>query len=66
MENAFDAFKRNPDGSWTCVRNVTLEGPGGRLQVTAGASFYRGMVYMGVDLASYLEANAKSGTPPIG
>jgi len=66
MENAFNAFERNPDGSWSCVRNVTLEGPGGRMQVTAGARFYRGMVYMGVDLARYLEAHANSGTPPVG
>jgi hypothetical protein len=36
------------------------------MQVTAGARFYRGMVYMGVDLARYLEAHAKSGTPPVG
>ena len=66
MENAFNAFKRNPDGSWTCVRNVTFQGPSGRMQVTAGARFYRGMIYMGVDLARYLEAHAKSSTPPVG
>jgi hypothetical protein len=36
------------------------------MQVTAGARFYPGMLYMGVDLAHYLEASAKIGTPPVG
>jgi hypothetical protein len=62
MDPLFDAFRRNPDGSWVCVRSVTFDGPGGRMQVAAGSTFCRGRLFMGVDLARYLEAHAKSGT----
>jgi hypothetical protein len=66
MDSVLDAFKRNSDGSWSCVRAVTLEGPSGRIQVTTGATFSPGNLFMGVDLARYLEAHAKSGTFPAG
>jgi len=39
-------FRRNPDGSWTCVAESTIEGPNGRMKVTP----------MGVDLAALLDA----------
>lgn len=58
MENFIDAFRRNADGSWTCLRSVTLNGPGGRMQVAAGARFERGSTFMGVDLAGFLDAQA--------
>jgi hypothetical protein len=55
MENFIDAFRRNADGSWSCIRDVTLNGPSGRIQVLAGTTFHRGKTFMGVDLASFLE-----------
>jgi len=64
MENFFDAFRRNADGSWSCIQDVTLNGPGGRIQVPAGKTFERGMVFMGVDLAGFLEAKARGAAPP--
>lgn len=63
MENFIDAFQRNADGSWSCIRDVTLNGPGGRIQVPAGKTFQRGMMFMGVDLARFLEGQARGGTP---
>jgi hypothetical protein len=66
MEDFIDAFNRNADGSWSCIRDVTLHGPGGRIQVPAGKVFQRGMSYMGVDLAGFLEAQARSRIPPAG
>ena len=65
MENFIDAFKRNTDGSWTCIRNVTLNGPGGRIQVTQGATFRRGNSFMGIDLAGFLDQQARLGAPPV-
>ena len=58
MENFIDAFRRAEDGSWFCVRDVTLEGPGGRIQVTEGTRLRRGSPFMGVDLAGFLESQA--------
>ena len=64
MENFIDAFRRNADGSWSCIRDVTLNGPGGRIQVTAGKTFHRGMIFMGVDLAGFLDRQARGAAPP--
>jgi hypothetical protein len=55
MEHLGTAFQRNADGSWTCVAPVTLDGPNGRIQITPGSTFARGMIFMGVDIAALLE-----------
>ena len=62
MEDILAAFERRPDGSWCCIRDVTLQGPGGRLQVTEGAVFRRGIVFMGIDMVLFLEAHSSSGS----
>lgn len=48
-------FCRNPDGSWTCQKAGTFDGPNGRIQVTPGSTFYAGTMFMGFDLAEWLE-----------
>jgi hypothetical protein len=55
MKKFSKAFHRNLDGSWTCVAPATLEGPNGRVQVTPGSTFTRGTMFMGVDLARWLD-----------
>jgi hypothetical protein len=65
MENFIEAFRRNADGSWSCIRNVTLNGPSGRIQVTEGSTFRRGMTFMGIDLAGFLDAQARPGPPGV-
>jgi hypothetical protein len=60
MENFIEAFRRNVDGSWSCIRDVTLNGPNGRIQVTAGATFCPGSSFMGVDLARFLDVQART------
>lgn len=57
-------FCRNPDASWTCAKPCTFEGPGGRIQVTAGSTFYPGTTFMGFDLAAWLEEKIKAGAQP--
>jgi hypothetical protein len=61
-----DAFVRDADGAWCCVRAVTLEGPGGRIQVAEGARFRHGIIFMGVDVARFLDAHSRSGGPAEG
>lgn len=55
MDELGKAFKRNDDGSWTCVRPVTLDGPNGRMQVSEGTTYRRGALFMGVELAKWLD-----------
>lgn len=67
MEKAIlDAFVRDADGAWCCVRAVTLEGPRGRIQVAEGAIFRHGIIFMGVDIARFLDAHSRSGRAPRG
>jgi hypothetical protein len=48
-------FFKDHDGSWLCTSPATLNGPNGRIQVTAGSRFYPGTIFMGFDLASWLD-----------
>ena len=64
MENFIRAFRKNADGSWSCIQDVTLNGPGGRIQVAAGTRFERGQFFMGVDLARFLDAQARGRAAP--
>ena len=50
------SFRRNDDGSWTCLAPATLLHPKGRIQVAEGSRFYPGTEFMGVDLVAWLEA----------
>lgn len=48
-------FCKNADGSWTCREPATLMTPRGRIQVTAGSTFYPGTSFMGFDVAAWLD-----------
>lgn len=61
VNQPWDAFVRNADGSWTCVADTTIFHPLGRIQVTEGSVFYPGIIYMGVDLAAWLGAACSEG-----
>jgi hypothetical protein len=50
-----DAFWRNEDGSWICIDPVTLDHPKGRVQVASGMTLLPGHLYMGIDLARWLD-----------
>jgi hypothetical protein len=49
------AFRRNTDGSWTCVQAIRIDHPRGRIEVTPGTRVARQTRFMGVDLAAWLE-----------
>jgi hypothetical protein len=61
MDEFATHFSRNPDGSWTCISAGTFSGPNGRIQVTPGSTFYRGTMFMGFDLAAWLEIELADG-----
>jgi len=58
MEDVLNCFQRHENGSWTCVSPTTINHPHGRIQVTVGSTFQPGTIFMGVDLASWLDEQA--------
>jgi hypothetical protein len=60
MDDFSRHFCRNHDGSWTCMSAGEFSGPTGRIQVTPGSRFYRGTIFMGFDLAAWLDAELAS------
>ena len=65
MPATYKGFKRNHDGSWTCVAESTIQRHSGRIQVMPGSTFLPGVKFMGVDLADLLDtlAGTKSTEP---
>lgn len=51
-----DAFRRETDGSWTCVEAVSFDHPSGRIQFTVGAVFGPEDVFMGLKVAKWLDS----------
>src|SRR5882762_6877217 len=39
----YRGFRRNPDGSWTCFAESTIEGPNRRMRITPGMTFTPGV-----------------------
>jgi hypothetical protein len=58
MRNFVDAFTRDPDGSWICVRAASVELAEGRIAVTPGTRFAPGTRILGVEPAALLEREA--------
>jgi hypothetical protein len=59
MGEFITSFRREPDGSWVCVRPAETLLQGGRIQVAPGSRFTRGTRFMGVDLAEYLDQQSR-------
>ena len=58
QQNVCGAFQRNDNGTWTSIDSATISGPGGGIiQIGPGMTFSRGVQFMGVDLAAWLDAN---------
>jgi hypothetical protein len=60
MQEFIRHFVREPDGAWQCVSPATLETATGRIQVTPGSRFTRGTIFMGVEIAAWLDMQAAS------
>jgi hypothetical protein len=63
MDEFVKHFCRNADGSWTCTSPATLTTPMGRIQVTEGSRFYPGTMFMGFEIARWLEEHLESRAP---
>ena len=55
------AFARDDSGAWTCLHNIELQGPTGRIQIMAGSRFVPGTVFMNVDLPAWLDSQTRNG-----
>jgi hypothetical protein len=55
MENFIKNFERQPDGAWLCVSSAEITTVMGRIQVTQGARFTPGTIFMAVDIVRLLE-----------
>jgi hypothetical protein len=56
MDKFIKHFRREGAGVWVCTSPATLDLPQGRVQVTQGARFTLGTMFMNIELASMLEA----------
>lgn len=64
MTNFLKGFRRNDDGSWTCVAKASYSGHDGTIQVTPGTTFAPGTTFLGVDLVGWLEMLDRQANAP--
>jgi len=50
-----DAFRKNPDGSWTSIRAVPLKVGNRTIVISQGMTFKRGEPFLAVDVAEWLD-----------
>ena len=48
-------FKKNPDGSWTCIKNTDIKNPYGIIRVNPGMTFRKTKPHWGIDVAELLD-----------
>ncbi len=56
-EDAVSAFRKNSDGSWTCIKPTMIFGYGGIIHIESGMTFERGVKYWGVDMVAFFDEN---------
>lgn len=49
-----DAFKKNPDGSWSTIKPITIKSDMGEVKLSAGQTFRQGVLFMNLDLVALL------------
>jgi len=63
-----DAFQKNPDGSWSAMRAISIFAGGRNLPIREGARFKPGAAFLGTDIAEQLDqtcpAEAAAATAP--
>lgn len=48
-------FKKNPDGSWTCIKNTDIKSAYGIIRVNPGMTFRKKKTHWGIDVAELLD-----------
>lgn len=64
MIDFLKGFRRNDDGSWTCLVPVSYSGNDGHVQVMPGTTFTPGTSFLGVDLVGWLETLDRKANAP--
>jgi hypothetical protein len=55
-----DAFDKDVNGNWRCVKECGIDIGNRRLALTPGMVFEKGVTYMGTDVAKWLDENYSS------
>lgn len=55
-----DAFDKDAKGNWRCLRACSLDIANKKLGFTAGDVFEKGVPYLGIDVAKWLDENYSS------
>ena len=50
-----EAFEKDSAGNWSCVKPITLEIKNRIIVITQGMTFTKGILFMGVDVAGFLD-----------
>ena len=54
-ESVCDAFKKNPDGSWTSIKAAALKVENRTIVISEGITFNKGEPFMFLDVAEWLD-----------
>ena len=54
-----DNFRRNPDGTWTCIQPTPIKVGKRVLAISKDMTFTKGVPYLVVDVAGWLEEQSK-------
>jgi len=57
-DNVSSTFRLDPGGMWICVRSARITIGSRTMQVQSGMTFTRGMRFMGVDVAAWLDKDS--------
>lgn len=52
-----EAFRKNPDGSWTSLQTTIIRAPIGEIRISPGMTFRKGAKLVGVDVVAMLDQN---------
>lgn len=55
-----NAFEKDPQGNWRCLKACVIDMQNKRVVFTAGMEFDKGIPFMGVDITKWLDENYSS------
>jgi len=55
-----NAFEKDPHGNWRCLKACSIDMENKKVVFTAGLEFEKGIQFMGVDIAKWLDENYSS------
>jgi len=55
-----NAFEKDTDGNWRCLKACVIDMENKRVVFTAGMDFKKGIPFMGIDVAKWLDQNYSS------